>query len=976
VFVGRTAETEQLRRAWDAAVAGRGSVVAIGGEPGIGKTRLLEVFAVSLGARPIVLKGAYADEEGAPPFLGWQEAIRSLVALSPAATLRALLDADAPVLNELVGDIARKIGRQRRPPLLESGASNRYRLYRAVVDLLKRAASRRPVLLLLDDIHWADAPSLALLRFLAREVHEARVMTVATYRDRPLEEKHPLRRVLGEMASVPAYQRFALAGLTTEEIGEYAGTVLGGPPAPKLVAVLARKTGGNPFFLAELAHVGLDQGAGKHGLALPAKVQDLIRLWTASISRPAYETLVVAAMLGQRFTSEALAACVSSRARDVLSRLDESREAGLLVAKARGEKGWKFPHALVRECILSSLPRARRAEMHGLVAERLESFYGRTRGRHASELSAHFARGLTRETLHKYIHYALLASDDAFGLHAYESAEETCMRALDALPEARSEEETAEIFFSLGRARSALNQPERAMEALGRAFEGFVAAGKKDRAIAAAQHPFLVSFRQPGVAALCRRALRIAPAGSLDAGRLQCQLGLALAQEERSYVEALAAQAAALRLARRHGDRLLEIQALLLGAYVDREELRLEECLSKASRALAVSARWPDLLRATVGHHLAQEALIGSGDFEQGRLHAEKGLRSAEMLRDRVWLGLAYASIQRYLVARGDWDAARRSNDRGLRLEPANPLHRAARIRLEVESGNAPACAALLDGFLEDLARTYPPDLRAQGFQHASLAVALPVVHRVTGDNRLLDAAEPAARRVLAYPLATPEWRLRAAGCFGLVAARRGDARAASAGYRRLLDLLRGSTPPLVFCRGSLTFLQWQLATMARCAGERDKALEHYRAALRDALRAQHEPELAWIRYDLGTLLRKSPLREAAEEAQALLRAAAESARRLGLGPLGALCAAVPLPAGDGGPIARLTAREMDVLRLIANGRTNKEIAAELFIAERTAGNHVSNLLMKIGCGNRVEAAALAHRSGLVTGPWPQPARS
>jgi DNA-binding CsgD family transcriptional regulator/tetratricopeptide (TPR) repeat protein len=968
VFVGRAEELGVLKRVWKDAVSGRGSVVAVSGEPGIGKTRLLDFFADSASANPIVLKGVYVDGEEAPPFLGWQEAIRSLVSVFPSAKLRAILDADAPVIGELVQEVTRKIGRRRQPPALENGGSGQFRLYQAIAGTLTRVAAHRPLLLLLDDIQWADTSSLSLLCFLARVLRDSRVLVVTAYRESRLGETHPLRRTLGELARMPSYQRIALSGFSVSEVGEYVRAATGRAHKPSLVAALVRKTGGNPFLVIELSRMPRDR-AESSSPAMPPKIQDVIHLWVEALSRRARDTLVMAAILGQNFAIDAVRTCLGSTLRAVIQDLSEALAAGLLVERPGKRKNWGFAHALVRQSMLAALPKSRRAELHAHAAERLELFYDGSTARHALELAHHLRLASNLKGVHDYIHYAILAGDQAIAMHAYESAEETFAQALVTLPDSRFEGETAEILFGLGRARAALNQPEQAIEALSQAFGHFVNAGQVDRAIAAAEHPFLASFRRPGAALLCRRGLQLTPAESHSAGKLQCQLGLALAQEERNYADARLADAAALRLARRYGDKLLEAQALLLGAYIDREELLLPQSLSKCRRALSVSAKSADPLRTTVAHYLAQEALIGAGDFEEGRKHAALCLSAAELVRDRVWLGLAYASSQRCQLARGDWDAARRFNDLGLELDPSNPFLLAHRIRFEAERGDIQTYEIFLGRFLDGLKRNHSADLRAQQLQHASLAVVLPIVHRVTGDSRLLEAAEPAARQVLAFPFSTPEWRLRATSCLGLTAAARGEAKLAAECYQRLMGIAyRESIPVLVFCRGSLTFLQWQLATLARCAGDHDTAVEHYRASIRDALRASHDPELAWIRRDLGSLLHERANPDTREEAVALLRSALDSARRLGLGPLAVSSEALlENAAGAGSPIAFLTRRETEVLRLVARGRTNKEIATDLFIAERTAGNHVSNLLAKIGCGNRVEAAAFAHQNGLVT---------
>lgn len=967
VFVGRAAEIGFLRRTWKHTVSGNGGVVAVSGEPGIGKTCLLDFMADTLGTRPLVLKGGYIDEKEAPPFLGWQEVVRSLLADLPPRKLHGLLVDDAAAIRELVGG-SLKTARQRSIPTPPSAPTPQFRRYRAVADVLARASVHRPVLLILDDLQWADAPSLALLRFLARELRQSRILILTAYRERGLGQEHPLRRALGELARLPSCHRLVLGGFSPAEVGKYLRVATGSAPSARVVAALMKKTAGNPFFVSELARMLRGRPAGDVALPLPPKAQDLIRLWIDGLSRRARHTLVMAAILGQAFALDSLRACLDAAQRLVVADLSEAAAMGLLVEEQGRRKGWRFVHDLVRENLLSGLTSSERAELHARAADRLQAFYKGGAAEHALELAGHLRRAAGIKGVHEYVRYVLIAGEKALTLHGYESAEEIYARALSTLPDSRSEEESAELLFGLGRARAALNKPEEAMEALSAAFERFVNAGRVERAIAAAEHPFLVSFRKPGAALLCRRALSLAPAGSLNAGKLQVQLGLALAQEERNYAEARIAQAAALRLARRHTDRLLEMQSLLLGAFIDREEFFLPRSLAQSMKALSLAARTPDPVRITVGHHLAQEALLGAGEFEEGRRHADQSLRSAETVRDRVWLGLAYDSSQRYQAARGNAEAARRLSELGLQLEPSNPFHLALRIRLELDWGAPGAWESFLRTFLEGLKRKTTGLLRSQQLQLASLAVVLPLVYARSGDGRLLDTAEAAARQVLSFPLATPEWRLRAASCAGLAAAARKDAASSGEWYRRLAGLaFRDSAPILVFCRGSLTFLQWQLGTMARAAGLQDKAIQHFRAALTDALHAPHEPEAARIRQDLASLLIEHGGPGGGEEAAGLLKESIESAHRLGLDHLGASSAAM-LEATDrrSGAAVALTKRETEVLRLVAKGRTNKEIAAELFIAERTAGNHVGNILLKIGCGNRVEAAAYAHQNGLV----------
>jgi DNA-binding CsgD family transcriptional regulator len=227
---------------------------------------------------------------------------------------------------------------------------------------------------------------------------------------------------------------------------------------------------------------------------------------------------------------------------------------------------------------------------------------------------------------------------------------------------------------------------------------------------------------------------------------------------------------------------------------------------------------------------------------------------------------------------------------------------------------------------------------------------------------------EIAARALLDSPRVSAEWRFRAASCLGLVATARGDSIGARECYQHLAETVNPDPKSaVVFCRGSLTFVQAQLGRVAHTAGDLDRAIAHFKAAESDCRAAQHGPELAWICHDYARVLIEAGRPNDADHAAALLSEGAALADRHGMLPLSEKIAELResssvRPSLPGG----LTPREVEVLGLMAEGKTNQEIAVELFIAERTASNHVSNILAKIKCGNRAAAAAFAHRHGLV----------
>jgi DNA-binding CsgD family transcriptional regulator/tetratricopeptide (TPR) repeat protein len=970
-FVGRASEMRQLKTAAEDAANGQGCVVTVTGDPGIGKSRLLETFAREVSTGSLVLGGRCSYAEGAPPYLPWVQVISGYVSATESELLRTVMGGHSSVIAEVVQPVREALGELEAPVPLEQPGSARFRFFQSVASILKRAAENRTLIVILHDLHWVDKPSSALLTYLLGEIAEAPLLLVLSYRDRQVGEKHPLRPTLGELARVPRHDCVALKGLTKSEVEEFLAKAVPEKVSRQVVELIHSTTGGVPLFVRELIQTlhkeGLLARAPEDGgllAGVPTSIRDLIGGWLEQLSPRGSDTVAVAGAIGMDFKVDVLAACCEEPPGRVMKFIEEAVALSLLDAGQPGQ--FHFSHSLVRESILANLSAPRLAQIHAQIAEGLERHYGDAAVSNAAQLAHHFGGSGGLAGTDSYVRYALLAGEQAISQHAYEDAVELFQRMLASVDvDAKTR---AQLLFGLGRARVALNQREEAVDSLTEAFELFVQSGDVSAAVAAAEYPLVVSFRKSGVAQLSQKALALVDRESLQAGRLECQRGLALAQEEREYGEARRACERALEVARSHGDAQLEARSLLLAAFIEREEQNLEQSLERSLEALKISKRIPDLLRITVAHHQAQEALIAAGRFNRGHRHAANGLAAAEQLQDRYWLMLAYAANQRYRIARGDWRGARDFSDRGLELGPNDPFLLANRARLEYETGNPTDGETYLIRYLERLKLDVeaPPDRAAH--QNASVASVVPLICRLVEVSEWLDMAEIAARALLASPCISAEWRFRAASCLGLVATVRGDSINARECYEQLTETLNPDPEStVVFCRGSLTFVQAQLARVAHTAGDLDRAVAHFEAAERDCRAAKHGPELAWICYDHANVLIEVSRPSDTDHAAALISEGAALADRHGMLPLSEKIAVLresssvrPSPPGG------LTPREVEVLGLVAQGKTNQEIAMELFIAERTASNHVSNILAKINCGNRVEAAAFAHRHGLV----------
>src|SRR5262245_5664324 len=263
-FVGRDRHLAELRAALAAATSGRGRLVLLAGEPGIGKTRLAdELVAHARTLETGVLWASCWDGDGAPAFWPWIQVVRAYARECDAAALPSELGSGAADLVRLVPELRERCPGLPAPPRADRSAghaavgwsseSDRFRLFDAVATLLKNAAARRPLLLVLDDLHWSDRPSLLLLRFLARELRSSRLLVLGTYRDVEVGPEHPLVQLLGEPTSES--QRLALGGLSPSEVHALVAGLVETVPDEGTVAALHRQTGGNPFFVKELVRL-------------------------------------------------------------------------------------------------------------------------------------------------------------------------------------------------------------------------------------------------------------------------------------------------------------------------------------------------------------------------------------------------------------------------------------------------------------------------------------------------------------------------------------------------------------------------------------------------------------------------------------------------------------------------------------------------------------------------------------------------
>ncbi len=453
-FVGRERELHLFAGAWSEASTQRRVLALVAGEPGIGKTALTARAARAVRADGgLVLHGGW-DEDVLAPFQGFREALAAYAHVCPRSILRADLRDHGAQLERLFPEIVRRFGVESAPGRTVAEAE-RLRLFEAVDVWLETIASRRPVMLVLEDVHWADRPSALLLQHLVRGTRPCALLMVATYRDTDIGETD-FGRTLPVLSRDRGTLRISLDGLDESNVAEMLHRATGGglpAGAERLVKDLRSETGGNPFFLQEivrhLTETGRLDATGVQGrIDVPESVRDIVRWRLSRLSGELGESLAIASVVGQEFDFGVLTAASDIDEDRLLDALDEACRAGL--AREHEADRYAFAHAVVRRTLLDDISAARRVRLHRRVGEALEGFAHATPG----ELAFHFCAAASLGLADKAIEYARAAGDNAMAELAYEGAALHYQRALD-VHDSLGESNGAlrcELLLALGRA--------------------------------------------------------------------------------------------------------------------------------------------------------------------------------------------------------------------------------------------------------------------------------------------------------------------------------------------------------------------------------------------------------------------------------------------------------------------------------------------------------------------------------------------
>lgn len=1003
-LIGRASEVRALAAGLERAATGNPGTLLVGGEAGVGKSRMVGEIADAARARGfLVLEGGCVSlgDGGGLPFAPIIEALRRLPSLlrgedGPLGTLADHRSPATAELGRLVPEFSSGVAAEAsafdRPEWIQG------RIFEGLLALLRSLGDRAPVLLILEDLHWADGSTRDVVMFLARNTRTERLAVVGTYRTDELHRRHPLRSWLPELERLPRVERVELARFGRADLTAQVAAILEHPPSVELIDAVERRTEGNPFFVEELLAAGpSDVGGG-----IPDTLRDVLMTRVTALSEDAQRVLGVASVAGRSVDAELLATVAGQPETAIEGPLREAVAGQVVVSDPASPQAYRFRHALLAEAVYDDLLPSERRRLHAAYARALEarSTPGGAEGAsHLAALAHHASEAHEPARALRGWVAAARASSAAYGFTEALAAFERAIELWDAVPadDRPADVDPAALYDEAALAATISGRPDRAVT-FARTATGLMDPGREPERWAAAnvrlsRALWVSGLAEDGMAILMQTATALE---GFEPSAIRARVTAAVAGGHMlrgDHALAIDAARGAIEIARTAGSPAAEAHALnTLGTssvLVGRSEEGVRLVEEAFERTKAFDHAYDDLGRCYAN---ITSVLQIAGRAEESLRLAQEGVewaRSAGAWRGygRFITGNAIDAA----VELGRWDEAAAWLD-DLASNDAVGTTRMGMIAsggtFSVQRGRLELGAELV----EDGRRLVGPLHDAQFT--APVYVGLVELALVRG--RPAEASELAIEGIERLERTSDRYYLgdvlvaaaRAEADLAAVARAHKDAVAAASAVRRatgyadrLARELADLPDPAAFGGRFLDLLAIGRAEAARAAGDADPEAW---GAISAGMRRRIAWTSAYVRYRHAEalVLTRAPRRDA----EAVLAEAAAEARRLGAAPLLSWIEALarrarltigtheadsaPEPASEAPAPADslgLTAREREVLALVAEGYTNRRIAETLFISESTAGVHVSNILGKLGVATRTEAATAAARLGLIS---------
>ena len=983
-FVGRERELMVLGAALRRASDGQGGIVLVSGDAGIGKTRLIEAFTGSLaGSDALMLWGHCSEWEGTPAYWPWMQIGRTYAERVDIEVLRADMGDGAQYLTRVLGGIRDLVLDLPAAPELDPEQA-RFQLFEASSAFFRNSARRQPLVLVLDDLHWADEPSLLLLQYLAREIQSEPILILGTYRNVDVGRRSPLAKTLTALARERNSSRLVLRRLTESDVARYVAFHASHVPDTDLVAAIYRETEGQPFYLTEvvrlLAARGPLQRMGGRGqleIRIPESVREVIGQRLDQLSEGCNQILAVASVVGRDFSLNVLEMATERPASELLNLLDQSLRAQII--QETGRIGtYRFSHSLIQQTLYEELSVARRAHLHQQIAAGLRHVFDEDDI--LEELAHHYVLAVPLGTYEAAVDFSIRAGDRAMDQVAWEAAAKHYERALEVLQlqPAMSNRRRCEVHLALGSAYWLAGQASVAQQHSLMAAELARALGEAEFLARAALNYTGIEVHSINAPdehniSLLEEALETLPEedSALRVDLLRSMAVYLLGHPDPAVREDIQRRERfsqeAVEMARR-----LKNERLLLRAMLSRWRAVVipdthAQRLGISSEMVELAEQLGDPLLASQSYRFHSRDLLEAGDKQGSDLWFR---RACDIAQD---LDLASADlhehhyeIERALIS-GQFDVAQEH------IEPALEIGRQAWPKNQA-SWYIDIMLIPLYRELETMASIVSSPSQAVNEDDLDYQNTWRSIHIL----QLIEAGQQDAARSEFEELAAhkfEDFRRHLAWLADMALASEfavyfNDVKLCDAAYRLLLPY--ADRP--VYVNGQSLFMgsvSQYLGSLATSLKRWNEAEGHFEQALEMNARMGARPFTGWTEFAYADMLTKRGRAEDRERVAALLDRALTAAGDMGMVRLQKRAAplASQLLSGEGSDpeeLHGLTPRQVEVLQLVAEGLSDREIGERLFISHHTVMRHVANIFNALGVNSRTAAVAYALRHGML----------